>query len=176
MTLDAYKELEAVHYGPYCARILLDSRRQPLKESVHLHWHDRMELLRIREGGMTMQIGSERTEVHAGQLVMIGPRQIHSGTAGAEGVVYDVIMFELEQLRCETAASGAFLEPIANGSVLFPPTTDHPEILSVADRLLAQYSHRETVNPLRFLAGVLELLSVMYEHAPPEQRDRKSVV
>ena len=170
MVLDAYKELEAVHYGPYCARILLDSRRQPLKESVHLHWHDRMEMLRIRQGGMAMQIGSERTEVHAGQLVMIGPRQIHSGTAGADGVVYDVIMFELEQLRCETAASGAFLEPIANGSALFPPTTDHPEILSVADRLLAQYSHRETVNPLRFLAGVLELLSVMYEHAPPEQR------
>ena len=170
MALDAQKELAAVHYGPYCARFLLDSRKPPFKESVHLHWHDRMELLRIREGGMTMQIGSERLAVNAGQMALVCPRQVHSGTAGPEGVAYDVIMFELEQLCSATAASGAFLEPIANGSVIFAPVTDHPEILAIADRLLEQYSHRENVNPLRILSGVLELLGAMYEHIPPEQR------
>ena len=56
------------------------------------------------------------------------------------------------------------------GSVIFAPVTDHPEILAIADRLLEQYSHRENVNPLRILSGVLELLSAMYEYAPPEQR------
>jgi AraC-like DNA-binding protein len=170
MALDAYKELEAVHYGPYCARILLDSRKPPLKESVHIHWHDRMELLRIREGSMTMQIGLERVETKAGQLAVICPRQIHSGTAGSEGVVYDVIMFEPDQLCSQTAAWADYLKPIADGEVLFPPMTDQPELLAIADRLLAQYRCRETINPLRILSGVLELLGGMYEHLPLTQR------
>ena len=170
MALDAHKELAAVHYGPYCARFLLDSHKLPHKESVHLHWHDRMELLRIRQGSMTMQVGNERVEAKAGQLVIVCPRQIHCGTAGAEGVGYDVIMFELEQLLSNTDASGAYLEPVANGTVTFYPVTDHPEILSIADRLLAQYRHREKVNPLRFLSGVLKLMGVLYEQLPLTQR------
>ena len=169
MELDAYKELIPVVYGELSARFL-EFHRQPGKECFRLHWHERMELLRIRQGSMDVRIGEEKHTAAAGDLVLIYPCQPHYAVAGEEGVSYDVIMFDLSLLQNGTMAGANYLQPIAEGTVTFAGVTSDPELVSQADGLVQMYRDREKLNPLRITGGIYGLLGMLYERFPQNQR------
>ena len=169
MELDAYKELVPVVYGELSARFL-EFHRQPGQECFRLHWHERMELLRIRKGTVQLRIGEEQMMASPGDLVLIYPCQPHSGVAGGEGVEYDVIMFDLSLLQNGTMAGTNYLQPIADGTVTFANLTTDPELVAQADELVQMYRNREKLNPLRITGGIYGLLGMLYERFPQNQR------
>lgn len=174
MELDAYKELTPVVYGELSARFLAFSR-QPGQECFRLHWHERMELLRIREGSMEIRIAEEKLTAKAGQLVLIYPCQPHYALAGEDGVTYDVIMFDLSLLQNGTMAGANYLQPIAEGSVTFANVTGNPDLVAAADGLLEMHRDREQINPLRITGEIYSLLGMLYERFPQNQRTVRHV-
>ena len=174
MGLDAYKELTPVVYGELPARFL-EFCRQPKKECFRLHWHERMELLRIRQGGMEIRIAEEKYTARAGELVLIYPCQPHYAMAGNDGVSYDVIMFDLSLLQNGTMAGTNYLQPIAEGTVTFAGVTADPDLVAAADRLLEMHRDRERINPLRLTGEIYSLLGMLYERFPQNQRTVRHV-
>lgn len=174
MGLDAYKELTPVVYGELSARFL-EFRRQPGQECFRLHWHERMELLRIRQGSMELRIGEEKLTAKAWELVLIYPCQPHYALAGEDGVTYDVIMFDLALLQNGSMAGANYLQPIAEGMVTFASVSADPDLVAAADSLLEMYRDRERINPLRITGGIYGLLGMLYERFPQNQRTVRHV-
>lgn len=71
----------------------------------------------MTEGSLELFATEGRYCIHAGQIGVISPRQMHSGFAGNEGVDYHVIMFDVETPCNGTAASDRYLVPIHNNEV-----------------------------------------------------------
>lgn len=170
MVLDAYKELIPVVYGELSARFLTDFLRGPGQECFRLHWHERMEILRIQKGSMQVRVGEETLEAREGSLVMFFPCQPHYGVAGSRGVSYDVVMFDLGQLQNGTIASREYLAPVAAGDVFFPNMTDREDMVSLVDGLLKMYRDRENRNPLGITGAIYGLMGLLYEQFPPKVR------
>lgn len=70
------------------------------------HWHDRVEILVVAEGCLQVFCDGETYEVNAGEFVYVNPYQIHSGTAGEDGVKYYVITTEYKLLLSESMDAG----------------------------------------------------------------------
>ena len=87
-----YLELTPVQYSPSATKILR-FKFPAGKSCFRPHWHDRMELLRVRSGNLRMEIGGETQTATKGGLIIIPPKVLHSAVAFGEDVDYDVLMF-----------------------------------------------------------------------------------
>ena len=52
MNTRAYKEYEPVRYPENGVKVLYDARVEPGAKAFPLHWHERMELIRVVEGSL----------------------------------------------------------------------------------------------------------------------------
>lgn len=170
MVLDAYKELTPVVYGELSARFLMDFCREAGRECFRLHWHERMEVLRIRSGSMRVQLGEKKLEAGPESILIFYPCQPHFGVAGDEGVMYDVVMFDLSLLRNGTLASSKYLDPVAAGEVSFVNRTELPQAVALVDGLFDMYRDRENRNPLSITGAIYCLLGELYSQFPPDKR------
>ena len=121
--LDTYKELEPVLYGENAIKHL------PLGPTFRNHWHDRIEMLYVTHGSFQLQLGDEQMILLPGQLAVISPRVLHTGTVLSEdscGHVY-VIMFDVEKLFNGAAASEKYLLPVCKGESVFSGVISDPE-------------------------------------------------
>ncbi|MBP3382154.1 MAG: helix-turn-helix transcriptional regulator [Clostridia bacterium] len=134
---DSTKELDAVQYS----EAAIHARRlhfPPFTPCFRLHWHDRMELLRVREGSMTVEHGNAIFIVRAGEVVIIPPKTIHKGRSCEEGVVYDLLMFELQSFLNETAVCQQWLSALSDGTAKLRPVTADPATLRCLDTICTQ--------------------------------------
>lgn len=69
--------------------------RDPGQECVRMHWHDRMELLRVRKGSMAVGCATQTGRVGEGEVLIVPPKAPHWAVAEAQGVEYDVVMFDV---------------------------------------------------------------------------------
>lgn len=131
------KELEAVRYNDAA----IHTRRlhfPPFTPCFRLHWHDRIELLRVREGSMTVEHGNAIFIVRAGEVVIIPPKTIHKGRSCENGVEYDVLMFELSSFLNETAVCQQWLSALLDGTAKLRSVTADPATVRCLDTLCAQ--------------------------------------
>lgn len=160
--LDAYKELTPVIYGEQAIKYLFGKNEQGTL-CFNMHWHDRMELLLIDSGCLEIHIGAEQFKVYPGQLVVVGPRQVHCGIAGEEGVTFHAIMFDIEKFYNGTPSSDKYLVPIFNNITNFQSVITDEEILEVINKLVALLNS-ENVNPLQAIGCVYEILGLLHQY------------
>ncbi len=109
----------------------------PGQSCIAIHWHDRMELIRVQQGSLELCLNeSQDITLAEGQLAIICPRQIHRGIAGSSGAVYDVVMFELSSFSNQIPAVQSVLQGLFDGRLLFDPVTDDPRVLDAFDVFL----------------------------------------
>ena len=102
-------EIKPIVYGNFPVKILHDFEIRPNELAFPLHWHDRFELLLIKQGSLDYYCSTEHVIFKEGDVAIISPKSLHSAFAGADGVVYDVIMFNLDHFINGTIASKNFL-------------------------------------------------------------------
>ena len=66
-----------------------------------MHWHREAELIRVREGRLSLYVDNHALSLSAGDLVLIGEGVIHGGEP--EACVYDCIVFDAAMLLHEDA-------------------------------------------------------------------------
>lgn len=157
------KELTPVTYTPAAVKIL-HNINPPDKLCFRMHWHDRIELLRMHKGSLRVSYGSKESLVRPGEVFIIPPRTPHWGVSGKEGADYDVVMFDLQFFYNETEVCKSTLPPIFDGRARLATVTDHPEILASMDFLVA---HKQEAS-LLITAEVYRLLHLLMTHCLQE--------
>ena len=84
------------------------------KNGVRLHWHDRMELIRLHRGRMQVGYGENRMLLQPGEVYIVPPKTPHAVKLASDEVEYDVIMFDVRWFYNETEACQSSLRSICS--------------------------------------------------------------
>ena len=133
---NTFLELTPVQYSPSATKIL-HFQFQPNKRCIRLHWHDRMELLRIKSGKIYIGQGTDLTVASAGELVIIPPKTLHTAHTLDDNVEYDVLMFDVRSFYNETEICKKLLPAIFDGKAVFKAVTSDSEIIRCTDSICA---------------------------------------
>lgn len=151
------KELAAVEYNAAALKTLSFSFPSHTL-CFCMHWHDRMELLRIRSGMMQVEHGTDTFCVSAGEVVILPPKTIHKGYTAEQAVEYDVLMFDVRSFYNETDICRTALPALLDGTIkLMPVTAD----LQTLQRIDSVYIHREEKS-FALIAHIYSLLDVLF--------------
>ncbi|MBQ2841243.1 MAG: helix-turn-helix transcriptional regulator [Oscillospiraceae bacterium] len=156
------KEIVIPTFNRNMIRLLPDRRKTPGEECFPMHWHERMELLRVYEGAMDINFGDKRVTAKPGQLVIINPRQAHHAFAHEQGVFYDCIMFDIGSFYNNTPATPMFLKKIPEHEVSFINLTDDRDIINIFDSLRAIADSQDAADVLISISLVYSLLGHFY--------------
>lgn len=162
--MNFYKELTPVVYGENLVKILAGVDRQAGTLCFNMHWHERMELLRIHSGCLQVDLGKTVLEARAGELIILNPCQPHHGVSLQDNTRYDVIMFDLQNLNNSTIAYHKYLKPIQEGDLVFSNRTTDPRILQLADGIV---SSRTDAGPLQVIGMIYQLVDAFYRFCQP---------
>lgn len=150
------KELEAVQYNA-AAIHTKRLRFPPFTPCFRLHWHDRIEILRVREGSITVENGSISLLVQAGEAVIFLPKVVHKGRSCEAGAVYDLLMFELSSFVNQTAVCQQWLSSLSDGTAKLKTVTADPDTIRCLDMIHAQGEEAS----LALVSHVYALLDVL---------------
>ncbi len=169
MKMYAYKELSAVVYGESAVKIIENANYKTGEKCFGLHWHDRIELLRIKKGKLLIRVKEEEKVLQADEMAIVCPCQLHKGIALEDDTEYNVIMFNIEDFSNATTVSKKFLKPIANSIITFNNFTSDKELIKLADEIVEFHKKMPLINPLQIHGCVYNLLGQFYLKCSPEQ-------
>ena len=158
MRLVSQKELTPVVYGEFpvkCFRV----EAAPGELVFHLHWHDRAEFHSVVSGSLELFCGEEHIVLNAGEVSAVSPRMLHHGVAGEEGVVYDVLMFDLHLLMGR--ATEPWLGAIESGRSVFDVKISIPSITETIRCLIEAYNSKK-LHPIGMVGLLYGLLGELY--------------
>lgn len=146
------KEITPVIYN---AGATVINHYAPKKSAVcfPLHWHERMEVLYMKQGELEYVCGHEKGVLRTGQSLFIPPRFIHAGRAKTD-CLYDVLMFDIRNFYNEAEACKKYLSAIFEGCVEVNPLVTDGEMIETVKRLC----ERENPESLRAVADIYILL------------------
>lgn len=177
MKLDYQKELTPVLYGKSAVKIIGNTVKTENQLCFSMHWHERMELLLVTDGILSVHIGSNEIKAHSGSLVIIPPERPHMGISGIGGVSYDTIMFDLTEFYNSANITANYLMPIVEKTCDFINLTDNDKIISAAQSLLEEHSQNRPGSSLVVVSKIYELLGFLYRYCiceaptvPPDNR------
>lgn len=163
------EELTPVRYGPSLIKTARHSAK-PHADCMMLHWHDRMELIRLREGQIT--VGYGRTEVLLpGEIYIVPPKTAHYALCGDAPSCWDVVMFDVRAFYNDTPLCRQYLEPLFDGRAKLRMTVSSPELNACYDAILSR------TEEFGVISEVYRLLALLFESAlleisePSKSRD-----
>ena len=158
-------ELTPVHYSASAIKVLHFSI-QAHHRCFRLHWHDRIELLRIKRGKLLVECGTDSLVLSAGELMIIPPQTLHRGYAGDEMAEYDVIMFDIRFFYNETEICQKLLPPIFDGRAVFKRIIHDEETIACFDSICGDSSSGD----LYTTAKIYQLIGLFYQNSLLEFR------
>lgn len=164
MNLDSRKEITTVRYSAYSVKVIHNFRFAPNAMAFPLHWHDRLELLRILEGSLVLNCTDSHTTLFPGDVALISPKILHSGTAGDAGVMYNVITFDPAVLVNGTDPVAQYIAPLCEGKYIFEPLVQNPQITERLDSIVAAHLQESENHPLQVIAELYDLIGLLYKH------------
>lgn len=164
MQLDSRKELTTIHYSAYAAKVIPNFTFAPNSMTFPLHWHERLEFLRIRKGSLTLTCSDRTLVLQPEDVALISPNLLHSGAAGNAGVVYDVITFDLAALMNSTDPVVQYVRPLCEGKYIFDPLVQNAPIRQRLDSIVDAHRQQSSNHPLQVIGELYDLLGLLYKH------------
>lgn len=166
------KELLPVLYGASQVKILHFCITEGAV-CFRIHWHERVELLRIREGEIYVGADKEMQCIKGGEAILIPPGMPHHGIAGAGGVSYDVFMFDIRSFYNGTEACKVWFEAFYDGRVKLQAIIRIPEIIFCLDEM--SDTEEEKLGALKRVECIYKLMYLLFEYLMISfDKDRKS--
>lgn len=167
------KELDPVLYGASQVKILHFCMEEGA-ECFRMHWHERVELLRIRKGEIYVGTDKEKQCVRAGEAMLIPPGMPHHGISGMGGVSYDVFMFDIRSFYNDTEACRVWFEAFYDGRAKLQQVIRIPEIIACLDEM--NETGEEQTEALKRIACIHKLMYLLFEHLLLSfDKDRKNI-
>lgn len=155
------KELTPVVYGPSALK-LQHYDIEPNKGCFRTHWHDRMEILRVRQGEIFVGYDTNINKVCADQVMIIPPHTPHKGFAGDKELAYDVLMFDVRSFYNDSEVSQKYLPAIYDGRARFQRVTDVPDLVECLDKI--RETATDTPDSLEIASYIYRLLHLLFKH------------
>lgn len=162
MLLDYQKETTPVLYGGKAVKILDIKSASEGEMIIHTHWHERMELLLIYQGQLSVSFGDETFLASTGQLVIIPPAQPHSGIVCHADLGYYTIMFDPAFFMNSIPTVSRFLEYFQSRASVFERITSEQEIIATARRLVNEYYRSLPAGELLIAGETYRLMGLLY--------------
>lgn len=156
------KEITPLDYGDVPLKIINHLTLLPNAIGFEFHWHERIEFHRIIKGTLNLLIADKHLVLRPGDLSIIPPFTMHHGIAGSEGVVYNVLMFDLNDITNNSIASNKFLSSVIDGKLSFVNHSSDPELIAKADELVRLGTDTKHYNPLEVLGSMYQLMGMLY--------------
>lgn len=102
---------------------------------IRMHWHDRMEFLRVRKGSMQVGYATQKGILKEGELMIVPPKMPHWAVAGEQGVEYDVLMFDVRSFYNETPFCQKMLPALFDGRAELEMRTADPQTVALFDAI-----------------------------------------
>ena len=160
------KELTPVTYSP-AAITGKEYAREAGFLCFRLHWHDRVEILRMRKGTLHITFDGNEAVLHSGDAAIFSPRMIHSGIAGEDGAAYDIVMFDIRNFYNPTEICQTLLPALFDGRAKICNVTSEPKIIAAIDALTARLGE----SSLAVTADVYRFLHLLMKHCLLEISD-----
>lgn len=148
---NTFLELTPVQYNSAATKVL-HFNIPPHCKCFRIHWHDRIELLRIKSGKIYVELGTDLIIASTGELMIIPPKTLHTAYTLAEHVEYDVLMFDIRSFYNETELCKKTLPAVFDGKAVFKTVTSHSETIRCIDFICKDGNH-----------GTLETISKIYQ-------------
>jgi len=165
---NSFKELTPVNYGPSAVKALNLSVKKN-DTCFRLHWHERMELIRLKRGKMQIGYAENSITLNENEIYIIPPKTPHIAVAFTD-VEYDVIMFDVRSFYNDTPLCHSFLVPIFEGGASFTTKTDNKEILACFDKILAL---NDKIS-LEITSLIYRILDLLLKHALTDFSQQKN--
>ncbi len=169
--LSYQKELTPVLYSEGGIKVLEFEFQDKNTPCFSIHWHERMELLLVVSGEMTVKLGQNEVTASSGNLVIVPPFKSHSGVTGNSGVNYYVLMFDLSAFNSPLNINRHFFNPLINQTADFIPLTDNNEIVSLANMILEEHKTNDYSSSIIVMGKIYEFLGLLYRHCLIEEQN-----
>ena len=172
----------SVNSFPYSATSVCLSQ----EHSLSIHWHDRMEIIIIREGCGIISIDLELVPVHKGDICIVLPNQLHAATAQSGGLLkLEIIHFPLSMLTNSNTEDDTlrYFQPLEKGEQVIPwlVTPDYlwyPAFSQCLEEMTQLHTYYPTAYPLAIKSKLFQLFYILFYNEPkvmPKSRPQKSV-
>lgn len=153
------KELSTVKYSAAGVKILY-FRVETHSPCFTLHWHDRLEIVRIKKGNMTVEYCGNSVLLKQDEMIVFSPRMAHKGYTTDSYVEYDVLMFDIRSFYNETAVCLEMLPQIFDGSAKFETVISQKETISCTDEIC----NNKNFHSLEITSLVYKLLYLLFKN------------
>ena len=153
------REITPVDYSSAAVKIL-HFEIKPHRICFKLHWHDRVEFIRVKKGQMTIQCYGNTLKLKAGEMVLFPPKTLHGGCSEEEEVAYDVLMFDLKMFLNQTDVCNHYFQAFLNGGAKFEDIISNGETIACADEICSSTDH----GSLEMIALVYKLISLLFKN------------
>ncbi len=128
------------------------------------HWHEDIEFIHVREGGMVYHVNDQEVPLGAGQALLINSRQLHHARAdGDRDCAYLAVLFRPEMLSSNIALRSHYIEPVTNAHIPYLVMTGEDPICQALDQSARLYKERAPAFELRVMGQLNLMWALLYE-------------
>ena len=132
------------------------------------HWHEKMELILVREGSGLQKISRSGFLLSAGEIAVIGPNQVHSFTPDESSGPFDllILQFSLDQLLQDLDSETPFCKDWQSGRLCFSgPVPANPSRGELMEFIRRELSGREPGRDCAVRGALQVLLAGLYRES-----------
>lgn len=141
----------------------------------YLHWHERIELLRVVSGQLEVRCGVQTVRARAGEIIVVNSKEGHSGVSITEKTEYNVVMIELRPFLHDPYCGERFIRPLLSRQRRFSSLIRDGECIRAIDDLIATYNQYGESATMEIESRTLELLAIMLRKHCPENEPSHSI-
>lgn len=161
------QELTPVTYSPAAIKVL-HYEVEANAPCFRIHWHDRMEFIRVHEGDVYLTYGTSTAHLHPGDMMIFPPKIPHKGYTGNNPVKYDVLMFDIRSFYNDSELCQALLPAVFDGRAKFQPVTSDMETIRCFDDICLHWND----TTLSLTSKLYWFLHLLYENCVTELQDK----
>ena len=132
------------------------------------HWHDRLEIIRVRDGEMCVECARDAFRLQKDCLTVFPPQKMHSGHTSECAVEYDVIMLDVRSFYNDVGLSRAGLSAIFDGLAVFESIITDSEIIECFDEIFESNKSASIYT----VSSVYRLVGLLYERALLKMKEK----
>ena len=151
-------ETTPIKYSAAAVKVLRFSIN-PHSRCFHLHWHDRIEIIRVNKGYMVLEGYNNNLKLKEGEMTLFPPKMSHGGHTEDEAVDYDVLMFDLKMFYNQTDVCNHFFPALFDGCAKFESVISDSETVACTDRICNSTEQ----GSLEIIALVYKLIALLFE-------------
>lgn len=139
--------------------------------AIHLHWHEHLELIYVKEGSAKIQVDTQTMVLNKGEIAFVNARQEHGATQETKptnilAVVFNESLFRNSGLD---STDETYFSKILSNTVQLPTflTDKHPATEAVRrsiESIATEFKHKSPGFELFIKAGIFRILGTLYRN------------